>query len=120
MTNCLQCNKPLTHVEGRKQKSFCDVNCRNKYFYAQRKELVEKAKVMVGEETEIAGYAIDETKNKVVSFSSNGITPATKEQINPEIEKMEQEFKTLGDTPLAKQRKKFLTKKIYELKQQLK
>lgn len=47
MENCLQCNKPLQHVLGRKQKSFCDVNCRNKYFYAQRKKQLEKAKALL-------------------------------------------------------------------------
>lgn len=44
MENCLQCNKPLQHVLGRKQKSFCNVNCRNKYFYAQRKKTIADAK----------------------------------------------------------------------------
>lgn len=47
MENCLQCLKPLIHVPGRKQKSFCDVNCRNKYFYAQRKKQVEDAKALL-------------------------------------------------------------------------
>jgi hypothetical protein len=41
MTNCKQCNEPLTHTDGRKKKQFCGVNCRNKYFYAQRKEVIE-------------------------------------------------------------------------------
>lgn len=44
MEKCLQCSKELKHVPGRKQKSFCDVNCRNKYFYAKRKQEVELAK----------------------------------------------------------------------------
>lgn len=44
MTNCKHCEKELTHVPGRKEKSFCNVNCRNKYFYAERKKLVESAK----------------------------------------------------------------------------
>ena len=44
MKNCQLCGKELIHVEGRKQKSFCDTNCRNKYFYAQRKVLVEVGK----------------------------------------------------------------------------
>lgn len=44
MEKCLQCSKELKHVPGRKQKSFCDVNCRNKYFYAKRKREVELAK----------------------------------------------------------------------------
>ena len=41
MEKCLQCGKELTHVPGRKEKSFCDVNCRNKHFYAKRKQLLE-------------------------------------------------------------------------------
>lgn len=42
MKNCLHCAKELKHVPGRKEKSFCDVNCRNKHFYAKRKELIKK------------------------------------------------------------------------------
>lgn len=44
MDNCKHCGKELTHVEGRKKKAFCNVNCRNKYFYASRKKLIELAK----------------------------------------------------------------------------
>lgn len=47
MKNCLRCTKPLVHVPGRKEKSFCDVNCRNKYFYAQRKKQIEDAKALL-------------------------------------------------------------------------
>lgn len=45
MEKCIQCSKELHHVPGRKEKSFCDVNCRNKYFYAKRKKEIEDAKV---------------------------------------------------------------------------
>jgi len=41
MKNCLQCGEKLTHIIGRKEKSFCDVNCRNKHFYAKRKQILE-------------------------------------------------------------------------------
>lgn len=65
MKNCLQCNKELTHVEGRKQKSFCDVNCRNKYFYAQRKVLIEAGRkaseVVETKSTEEKSSAIPKT-----------------------------------------------------------
>lgn len=44
MEKCLQCSKELKHVPGRKQKSFCNVNCRNKYFYAKRKQEIQMAK----------------------------------------------------------------------------
>lgn len=47
MEKCLQCSKQLKHVPGRKQKSFCDVNCRNKYFYAQRKKAIADAKALL-------------------------------------------------------------------------
>lgn len=47
MEKCLQCFESLVHVPGRKQKSFCDVNCRNKYFYAQRKKQLEEAKALL-------------------------------------------------------------------------
>lgn len=43
MTNCLQCGKELTHVEGRKRKHFCDNNCKNKHFYAERQKLIKAA-----------------------------------------------------------------------------
>lgn len=49
MKDCLHCSKPLVHVPGRKEKSFCDVNCRNKYFYAQRKKQIETAKSMLAD-----------------------------------------------------------------------
>jgi hypothetical protein len=47
MKDCLQCSEPLVHVPGRKEKSFCDVNCRNKYFYAKRKKEIEDAKALL-------------------------------------------------------------------------
>lgn len=47
MEKCLQCSKELKHVPGRKQKSFCDVNCRNKYFYAKRKQEIALAKAIL-------------------------------------------------------------------------
>lgn len=43
MTSCLQCNKELTHIEGRKKKHFCDNNCKNKHFYAERQKLIKAA-----------------------------------------------------------------------------
>lgn len=47
MEKCLHCSEPLKHVPGRKQKSFCNANCRNKYFYAQRKRQIEEAKALL-------------------------------------------------------------------------
>lgn len=47
MENCLQCSEPLKHVPGRKEKSFCNVNCRNKYFYAQRKKQIQEAAALL-------------------------------------------------------------------------
>lgn len=47
MEKCLQCSEPLRHVPGRKEKSFCNVNCRNKYFYAQRKKVIADAKALL-------------------------------------------------------------------------
>jgi len=38
MDNCKQCNATLTHVEGRKKKSFCDLNCKAKFYYEAKKE----------------------------------------------------------------------------------
>lgn len=32
MDKCKFCSKELIHIEGRKKKSFCNDNCRNKYF----------------------------------------------------------------------------------------
>lgn len=43
MTNCLQCGKKLTHVDGRKKKHFCNNNCKNKHFYAERQKLIKAA-----------------------------------------------------------------------------
>lgn len=50
MENCLFCQKKLEHIPGRKQKSFCDVNCRNKHFYKKRSDLIAKAKEFVPDE----------------------------------------------------------------------
>lgn len=47
MTNCKHCNVELTHIEGRKQKYFCNVNCRNKYFYSERSKLIKNAKAAI-------------------------------------------------------------------------
>ena len=44
MDQCKHCGKELSHVEGRKKKAFCNANCRNKYFYAKNKKLVQEAK----------------------------------------------------------------------------
>lgn len=75
MKNCLQCNAELTHVEGRKQKSFCNVNCRNKYFYAQRKILVElgKSAGAMNKETQefVDKYAIVKTEPVIHEFVSD-------------------------------------------------
>lgn len=38
MKNCLFCNSELTHVPGRKEKSFCNSKCRNSYFYQKSQE----------------------------------------------------------------------------------
>lgn len=48
MDNCKHCGTDLIHVPGRKKKDFCNVNCRNKWFYAERKRfLAEALKSMV-------------------------------------------------------------------------
>lgn len=47
MEKCLHCSAPLKHIPGRKQKSFCNANCRNKYFYAQRKKQIEDARAIL-------------------------------------------------------------------------
>lgn len=44
MDKCKNCKKPLTHVEGRKKKQFCDGRCKQKHFYAEQRALVKKAK----------------------------------------------------------------------------
>lgn len=53
MENCLFCKEKLTHVPGRKQKSFCDVNCRNKHFYAERKKLITAALAEAGKNKKV-------------------------------------------------------------------
>lgn len=106
MKNCLQCNKKLTHVEGRKQKSFCNVNCRNKYFYHKRKVLVEQAMKLNGIATE-----------KMIADSVKPITEQTETQ--KQIEAAETEIKGLPDIGLGKTRKRFLQSKIAVLKKQL-
>jgi hypothetical protein len=81
MTNCLQCNAELTHVEGRKQKSFCNVNCRNKYFYAQRKKTVEEAiEITNGKEVKVTDLTKPnvEVKPKEVATTNTTINTMRK------------------------------------------
>jgi len=80
MDNCLleSCGKKLTHVEGRKEKSFCDANCRNKYFYAKNKagkKVVEKPEEDESTATENQNTAPPTTGKDAVSEN-----PATKKQ----------------------------------------
>lgn len=109
MTNCLQCNKELTHVEGRKQKSFCNSFCRNQYFYSKRK--VVKFQAEVAEEKE-------KRQNPLIHAArgrdANGVN--NDEVKNLEIEKLEEEMKTLGTGTFANQRRRFLQNKIYDLR----
>lgn len=115
MEKCLHCRAKLTHVPGRKQKSFCNVNCRNKYFYAQRRSLVEATKQAVAdlpkEFGEIKTIGTLDADGEIVEVAT--IVPSANEKIISELEK---ELKTVPDSGLGKKRRQFLQSKISELK----
>jgi len=67
--------EPLTHVEGRKKKSFCNVNCRNKYFYAKNKRLVEQAKQIVPKPVVAPPPTQDELLAKIKAVKDERIPP---------------------------------------------
>lgn len=111
MTNCKYCNAELTHVTGRKQKSFCNVNCRNKYFYAQNKKLIQVAKSMVNNLNEQStGTTQDLTKPPDTSnYSVN--TATTRDDVLNQI-------KAIRDEKCPKERDKTYGRKIWEKEQQ--
>ena len=42
MSNCKHCNKPIESHTGRRPKQYCDKNCRNAYFNAQKDKISTK------------------------------------------------------------------------------
>jgi hypothetical protein len=81
MENCLHCAKPLTHVPGRKEKSFCDTNCRNKFFYAKNKRLVEAAKGNMAAELDKSINLRKKAKDE--PYIAPPIPPAIPEEVFP-------------------------------------
>jgi hypothetical protein len=77
MKDCLQCSKPLVHVPGRKEKSFCDVNCRNKYFYAQRKKQILDAKAI------LVSFPADSGGAKPLTFAKPNKKPREIATVDP-------------------------------------
>ena len=102
MTNCKQCDKPLIHVEGRKQKSFCNPDCRNKYFYERNKAILKSVKEVAIPTGDQETPADEPEEEKSL------------EQL--QIEKCEAEIKTLGTGSLSVKRKKYLEGIIHNLK----
>lgn len=108
MEHCMleSCGKKLTHVEGRKQKSFCDVNCRNKYFYSKRKKLIETA-LSVGCET-----------------NAQNITPPTKE-LKPAVEEkpndvtdIQKQIASIRAEKVPKERDTIIGRKSWSIEQE--
>lgn len=107
MKNCKQCGNSLVHVEGRKQKSFCSVNCRNKYFYRQQKKLADigKKSIVSDLNKQSSGTTQDLNKKEETNFTIN----------TSEIDELKKELNSLGTGSLANQRKKYLQNKILAL-----
>ena len=42
MNNCLQCGEPVTRVEGKREKKFCNETCRSNFWYAKNKKGQQK------------------------------------------------------------------------------
>lgn len=85
MENCKQCGEPLTHVEGRKEKSFCNTNCRNKYFYARNKKIIADAMINGNgkqeDETETAVPSNDEKQKRISELEKELKSPPKNPQI---------------------------------------
>lgn len=148
MEKCLQCSKELIHVPGRKQKSFCDVNCRNKYFYAKRKQEIALAKaalslpplIINGPEFSTpypltgpkASVALHNAENKDQFTQTAHMTKKQFEALNEPIEKNEDIQRKIDeirkekipkerDTPIGRKSWQIdQQKRIQELKNQLK
>lgn len=90
MKNCLKCGKELTHFEGRKQKSFCNVNCRNKYFYAKRSKLIKAALNGNGE------YKEEQREEVVAEIPS----PPESNAAQKRIDELQKELKSPPKNPL--------------------
>lgn len=112
MKNCLFCQKELTHFEGRKQKSFCNVNCRNKYFYKKRSDLIKQA---------INGNGKHEEKEEEKEVVTETITIPDNEIIQKQIQSIRNEkIPDYRNTPIGKKVwESDQKKKISELQKQL-
>jgi hypothetical protein len=107
MTNCKHCDKPLTHVEGRKQKSFCDVNCRNKWFYAKRQKMI-KAAIKIHDK-ELSDFACALSLGSLPEIAEN-------DNNQKKIAELEIELNRVPDSGLGKKLRLSIQNKIYKLK----
>lgn len=131
-THCAnpKCGKELTHIEGRKKKKYCNSYCKLRHW----QELNPVKKQQKTKRIPLDKWADIEKKIKILdateqtntvkpqeslgSKRSNYVidTTATKSESEIKIEELEKEISTLGTTPLANQRRRFLQGKIYELR----
>lgn len=51
MNDCLNCGKELNHVPGRREKKFCNANCRVAFFYKKNPKKKTAAKTVVKDYT---------------------------------------------------------------------
>lgn len=49
MSNCLNCGKELTHIEGRRKKKYCNDNCRQAYWQKTHKKEAKFKKLPIEE-----------------------------------------------------------------------
>lgn len=62
MSNCKQCQKELVHIEGRREKFYCDKICKGKWFAKNKPKYIPKKEKLPKGVTalrDIVGYVFD-------------------------------------------------------------
>jgi len=74
MNNCLECGSPLSHVEGRKKKMFCNQVCKGKYWRKNNPPKKENKTVKIIEEILMSEKGIElisEIMSKIANKSKS-------------------------------------------------
>ncbi len=138
-THCANpdCKKPLTHIEGRRPKKYCTPKCGTLHWQKlnyKGSDKETKYKIVLKEDWDkLRKLDINFQPSTLQSFDGKetdkfkadevGQTPSSNppdqvkdKKSESKLQEYERELGTLGDTPIAKQRKKWLNAQIYKLK----
>jgi hypothetical protein len=127
MNKCLFCGAELKSVEGKKERQFCNGNCRNKHYYKIKTSGQIKKKTGRPKVTHLLtpGSSITQfqTKEKYIN-NTRDIQDVTEvvgqmNEISKKIAEYEEEMKTIPDVGLGAKRRKFLQSKILAIKKLL-